>query len=355
MEGLVMKQSFWRNKSVVLTGHTGFKGGWLAHWLSVLGAKVHGFSLPPLNKPNFFSETRLQDIIETSTFGDIRNTDEMSDFLYQSQPEIIFHLAAQPLVLESYKEPVETFSSNVMGTINLFECARKTPSIRAIVNITSDKCYQNNEWVRPYTEDDKLGGKDPYSASKACVELVSEAYRRSYFNENNIQLATARAGNVIGGGDWSKNRLIPDALRAIDKNEPLIIRHPKAIRPWQHVLSPLEGYLLLAEKLYMNKDKFSEAWNFGPDNADSKSVRWIADYLKSERPNLNFIFKNEKNICEALTLKLDSSKAANRLKWSNRWDIKASIQMTLEWHSEWLKQKDMREVTRRQIESYMCT
>ena len=348
-----MNQSFWKNKRVLLTGHTGFKGGWLCHWLSSLGAKVHGFSLPPKIEPNFFTETKLKEVIETSTFGDIRNKHELSIALDHSKPEIVFHLAAQPLVLESYKNPAETFGTNVMGTINLFECARMTSSIRVIVNITTDKCYQNNECVRPYTENDKLGGKDPYSASKACAELASEAYRHSYFKKNNIQLATARAGNVIGGGDWSENRLFPDAFRAIETNRPLKIRHPEAIRPWQHVLSPLEGYLLLAKALYTSGSKFSEGWNFGPSEADSKSVRWITDYLKSKQPGLTFDLTNEINMDEASILKLNSSKATKRLNWSNRWNLKSSIDMTLEWHSEWLKQRDMQKVTRKQIESYL--
>ena len=250
MEILVTNQSFWKDKHVLLTGHTGFKGGWMSLWLQSMGAKVHGYALDPSTKPNFFTSANVAEGMESHTIADIRDTQKIKDLINQVKPEVIFHMAAQPLLRYSYEEPQETYSVNVMGTVNLFEAVRNASTVRAIVNITSDKCYENRERLEAYSEGEPLGGYDPYSSSKACSEIITSAYRQSFLAEKGIGVATARAGNVIGGGDWSDDRLIPDFFRAFAKNEPLIIRSPNAIRPWQHVLEPLSGYLNLAEKCF---------------------------------------------------------------------------------------------------------
>ena len=267
-----MTSSFWNGKTVFVTGHTGFKGGWIAHWLSELGACVHGYALNPPTTPNFFTETNLQERLVGANIGDIRDLGLLDKAIKQSKPDIVIHMAAQPLVRESYNTPVETFSANVMGTVNVLEASRRVGTVKAIVNITTDKCYDNKEWIWPYRESDRLGGHDPYSASKACAEIVAAAYRSSFLSDADIQLASVRAGNVIGGGDWATDRLIPDFLRALDAGETLKIRSPNAVRPWQHVLEPLSGYLMLAEQLYEQGEPFAEAWNFGPNEEDARSV-----------------------------------------------------------------------------------
>jgi CDP-glucose 4,6-dehydratase len=308
-----MNRSFWQGRKVFLTGHTGFKGGWLAHWLSVLGAKVHGYSLEPPTEPNFFTEVKLREHLVSSTTADIRDFEGLESEVKKSQPEIIFHLAAQPLVRASYDDPVVTFSSNVIGTLNLLESARFAGSVKAIVNITTDKCYENREWLWPYRESDRLGGYDPYSASKACAEIATSAYRRSFLAKSGIHVATVRAGNVIGGGDWATDRLIPDFLRALDAGNALTIRSPNAVRPWQHVLEPLSGYLILAEKLYKEGEAFAEAWNFGPSDADAKSVSWIVEKLCAQNHDARWEKENANQPHEAGLLKLDSSKAKAKL------------------------------------------
>ena len=280
-----MDQSFWRDRSVFVTGHTGFKGGWISLWLSKLGAKVHGYSLIPPTTLNFFSETQLEKRIEDSVIGDIRDLSKLTSALQTAKPSIVIHMAAQPLVRESYVSPVETFSTNVIGTVNVLEAVRSVDTVEAVVSITTDKCYENQEWVWPYRENDRLGGHDAYSSSKACAELAAAAYRNSFLADAGIQLASVRAGNVIGGGDWATDRLIPDFLRAVDAGKPLIVRSPNAVRPWQHVLEPLSGYLLLAERLVTEGAEFAEAWNFGPEQADSKSVSWILDRLCKKIPS----------------------------------------------------------------------
>lgn len=268
MEGLVMNSKFWQGKKVFLTGHTGFKGSWLSLWLQSMEVQLTGYALPPPTNPSLFEEADVA-IGMTSIAGDICNLANLTKSVQNSKPEIIFHLAAQPLVRHSYENPVETYSTNVMGLVNLFEAVRKTPEVRSVVIVTTDKCYENREWVWPYRENEAMGGHDPYSSSKACAELVTAAYRSSFYNpleykHHGVGIATARAGNVIGGGDWSKDRLIPDILNAVNTNTPIQLRNPNAIRPWQHVLEPLHGYITLAEKLYSNGQNFSEAWNFGP-------------------------------------------------------------------------------------------
>jgi len=353
MEGLVMTPGFWKYKTVFLTGHTGFKGGWVAHWLHKLGASVYGYSLEPPTQPNFFTETHLQNRLAHSNMGDIRDLAALTSALKQAKPDIIIHMAAQPLVRESYNTPVETFAANVMGTVNLLEAARQVGTAKAIVNITTDKCYENKEWLWPYRENDRLGGHDPYSTSKACAEIAAAAYRHSFLEDANIQLASVRAGNVIGGGDWATDRLIPDFLRALDAGETLKIRSPNAIRPWQHVLEPLSGYLLLAEKLYTEGSAFAEAWNFGPSEEDAKSVGWIVKQLCVQIPDTRWETENSKQPHEAGLLKLDSSKAKSKLGWTPRWNLETALSKTIEWHQAWHKREDMSAVTSEQIQAYI--
>ena len=347
-----MNPSFWKGKTVFLTGHTGFKGGWIAHWLYELGASVHGYSLEPPTQPNFYAETQLQKRLVQSTIGDIRDLTALINALKIAKPDIIIHMAAQPLVRESYKTPVETFASNVMGTVNLLEAARQVGTAKAIVNITTDKCYENKEWLWPYRENDRLGGHDPYSASKACAEIVAAAYRNSFLADANIHLASVRAGNVICGGDWATDRLIPDFLRALDAGKTLIIRSPNAIRPWQHVLEPLSGYLLLAEKLYTEGRAFAEAWNFGPNDEDAKPVGWIVDQLCTHMPGAKWQTETAQQPHEASLLKLDSSKAKAKLGWAPRWNLESALSKTTEWHQAWRNREDMAVISTQQIQAY---
>ena len=347
-----MNPIFWKNKTVFLTGHTGFKGGWIAHWLDELGASVHGYSLKPPTEPNFFTDTRLRQRLAQSTIGDVRDLNTLTAALSTAKPDIIIHMAAQPLVRESYNTPVETFATNVMGTVNVFEAARQVGTAKVIVNVTTDKCYENKEWLRPYRENDRLGGHDPYSASKACAEIAGVAYRNSLLADVDIHLTSVRAGNVIGGGDWATDRLIPDFFRALDAGETLSIRSPNAIRPWQHVLEPLSGYLLLAEKLYTEGSAFAEAWNFGPNDDDARPVSWIVDHLCSRNPGAKWETKNARHFHEAGLLKLDSSKAKTKLEWAPRWNLEAALNKTMEWHQAWRNNEDMVAVTSAQIQAY---
>ena len=347
-----MSTSFWKDKMVFLTGHTGVKGGWIAHWLYELGASVHGYSLKPPTKPNFFTETQLQKRLVRSTIGDIRDLAALTSALKTSKPDIIIHMAAQPLVRESYNTPVETFSANVMGTVNLLEAARQVGTIKSIINITTDKCYENKEWLWPYRENDRLGGHDPYSASKACAEIVAAAYRNSFLADANIHLASVRAGNVICGGDWATDRLIPDFLHAFDEGKMLTIRSPNAVRPWQHVLEPLSGYLLLAEKLYTEGSLFAGAWNFGPNDDESKPVGWIVDQLCTHMPSVKWKTETAQQPHEAGLLKLDSSKAKAKLGWTPRWNLETALSKTTEWHQAWRNREDMAVITTQQIKAY---
>lgn len=343
---------FWPDRSVFLTGHTGFKGGWIALWLANLGAKVHGFSLPPPTKPSFFEETRLQSRLESSTIGDIRDLKSLIEAMQTANPLIVIHMAAQPLVRESYNSPVDTFATNLLGTVNLLEAARKTDSVRAIVNITTDKCYENQEWIWPYRESDRLGGRDSYSSSKACAELATAAYRDSFLAAAGIHLATVRAGNVIGGGDWAADRLIPDFLRALDAGETLRIRSPHAIRPWQHVLEPLAGYLLLAEALVSHGADYADAWNFGSEESDAKPVSWIVKRLCEKFPSSRYELESKPQPHEAGSLKLDSSKAKSKLGWAPRWPLETALRKTLDWHHAWRRGESMADFSEQQIEAY---
>ena len=350
-----MNHEFWRGKRVFLTGHTGFKGSWLALWLQSLGAEVHGYALEPPTEPNLFTVARVGDGMVSSVIADIRDGAMLAASLQAAKPEIILHLAAQALVRYSYAQPVETYAVNVMGTVNLLDAVRTTPGVRAVVNITSDKCYENREWVWGYREQEPMGGHDPYSSSKGCAELVTAAYRYSFFNQAGIALASARAGNVIGGGDWAIDRLIPDFLRAADAGETLKIRSPHAIRPWQHVLEPLCGYLTLAERLCLEGEKAAEPWNFGPADEDARPVRWIIERLAEQRSDVKWECDSVSHPHEAHYLKLDSSKARTQLGWRPCWQLESALTKTLEWHAGWRRGKDMRALTLTQIADYQST
>ena len=350
-----MKPDFWSGKRVFLTGHTGFKGGWLSLWLQSMGAEVHGYSLSPPTKTNFFSVAEVGKGMKSSVIADIRDADRLRFAMQAVQPEIVFHLAAQPLVRYSYVQPVETYAVNVMGTVHLLEAVRATPGVKAVVNVTTDKCYENREWVWGYRENESMGGFDPYSSSKGCAELVTSAYRRSFLESAGIALASARAGNVIGGGDWAADRLIPDFLRAMDAGKTLEIRSPQSTRPWQHVLEPLSGYLLLGEKLYVEGTLFAEGWNFGPADDDAQPVRWIVERLAEMRKDVKWQFNEMPQPHEANYLKLDSSKAHTQLAWHPQWRLLTALKKTLEWHEAWRSAKNMKLVTMEQIADYQST
>lgn len=349
---LGMNPQFWQGKSVLVTGHTGFKGGWLSLWLQQLGAHTHGYSLPASKQPSLFIEARVGDGM-THVEGDIRDLTHLKSCMETAQPEIVFHLAAQALVKQSYLDPVETMTSNVLGTVNVLEAVRGTPSVKAVVVITSDKCYENREWHWPYRENEALGGRDPYSASKACAEIVTASWRDSFLADQKVSVATARAGNVIGGGDWAADRLIPDALRAWQGGGTLQVRYPFAVRPWQHVLEPLVGYLLLAENLYQGKS--AEAWNFGPSDADMRPVGALLDSLAQMwGDGASWQGGQQQYPHEAGLLKLDSSKARALLGWRSRFNIDQSLGQVVRWHRSWLAGDDMRSFTLGQIEQYMA-
>jgi CDP-glucose 4,6-dehydratase len=352
LESVGMKHNFWSGKRVFLTGHTGFKGSWLVLWLNQLGAEVHGYALAPNTNPSLFLTADVADCLVSNTLADIRDLPLLSKTIDTIQPEIVFHLAAQPLVRYSYQDPVETYSTNVMGTVNLLEAVRQTSSVKAVVNVTTDKCYENREWVWPYREDEALGGHDPYSSSKACSEIITAAYRRSFMEQQGIALATARAGNVIGGGDWSEDRLIPDFLKSLDREETLVIRSPEAIRPWQHVLEPLSGYIRLAECLAEASAKYVGSWNFGPAEEDARSVAWIVEHLASLHNSEDWRVDNNKQVHEANYLKLDSSKARSQLGWKPKWNLKIALDKTLQWHLAWKNGDDMRAQCLMQIQAY---
>lgn len=352
MEGMEVNPKFWHGKRVFLTGHTGFKGGWLSLWLQSMDAEVYGYALEPTSESNFYSAAEVSMGMANSVIGDIRNAEKLSQAMQFAKPEIVFHLAAQPLVRYSYKEPIETYEVNVMGTVHMLESVRATSSVKVVVNITTDKCYENREWEWGYRENEAMGGIDPYSSSKGCAELVTSAYRQSFLEPAGIALASARAGNVIGGGDWADDRLIPDFLRAMDAGETLKIRSPRSTRPWQHVLEPLSGYLLLAEQLYSNDSGYAEAWNFGPADEDARPVEWIIERMAEMRKDVNWYSDEEPQPHEANYLKLDSSKAHNKLNWKPRWKLQTALQKTLEWHEAWRDNEDMKSITLSQINDY---
>lgn len=347
-----MNQEFWRGKRVFLTGHTGFKGSWLALWLSDMGARVHGYSLAPTTKPNMFVTAKIANRLAASTIGDIRDAVKLQKALEAAQPDIVFHLAAQPLVRHSYQAPVETYAVNVMGTVNLLEAVRCLTCVRAVLNVTTDKCYENREKSEPYAEDEALGGYDPYSSSKACSELVTSAYRRSFLEALSIGIASARAGNVIGGGDWSEDRLVPDFLRSIDAGEPLMIRYPNATRPWQHVLEPLSGYICIAERLTTDA-RVARAWNFGPEDIDARSVEWIVGRLCRRIHGATWKHEAVPQPHEAGMLKLDITKAKQELGWRLRWNLDTALEKTLAWHRAWQGGADMQAFSLAQVREYL--
>lgn len=355
MENVVSAQ-FWKGKRVFVTGHTGFKGAWLCVWLKQLGADLTGYSLPP-HSPGVFEDCGVENGMR-SLLGDIRDFEKLKTALIAAQPEIVFHLAAQALVRRSYKDPLETYSTNVMGTAHVLESIRQAGSVRAAVSVTTDKCYENNEWVWGYRECDPLGGRDPYSSSKAAAELVTAAYRESYFPadryaEHRTAIATARAGNVIGGGDWAEDRLIPDIIRAMLAGKPVYVRNPNAIRPWQHVLDPLGGYILLAERLFCEGAAFASAWNFGPSLEDARPVSWIVERIVSQwEDNAGWVTQPGNHPHEAKYLKLDCAKAIGELGWRSGWRLDQAIDALVEWYRAKQESKDMNELTIRQIDDY---
>jgi CDP-glucose 4,6-dehydratase len=346
--GMVMDTCFggvYKGTKVFITGHTGFKGSWLALWLKRLGAEVCGYALAPPSNPSHFDLLSLE---MTSIISDVRDAEALARAMADFQPDIVFHMAAQPLVRLGYREPAETFETNIMGTVNLFEACRKTTSVKAIVNITSDKCYENKEWIWGYRENDPMGGYDPYSASKGCAELVANCYRRSYFNnasfgkEHNTLLASCRAGNVIGGGDWADDRLVPDIMKAADKNETVTIRNPVATRPWQHVLEPLSGYLCVGAKLLKAEAACADGWNFGPAEEGNVSVGEVAEACQEYWSDINLnINTNPADLHEAHLLHLDCSKAAYELKWRAVWNITTTLEKTVNWYKAYYQNESL--------------
>jgi len=350
-----MNSVFWKGKRVLVTGHTGFKGSWICLWLQRLGAEVVGYALSPPTNPNLFDLANVGCQMR-SVIGDITDKCQFDAVVKEYNPEIIIHMAAQSLVRESYVNPTDTYATNVMGTVNVLEAVRLYNSVRVVIIVTTDKCYENNEWIWGYRENDRLGGADPYSNSKACAELVTSAYQKSFFNGNGSKgpaVATVRAGNVIGGGDWAQDRLIPDIIRAFQAGEMVKIRNPNSIRPWQQVIEPLAGYLLLAQKLWGSDGRYSEGWNFGPNDEDARPVEWIVQNLAGlYGRDASWECKNSCEPHEASFLKLDCSKVRERLGWKPRLSLSVALQWTLEWYEAHHSGKDMREFTLKQITDY---
>lgn len=352
-----MNPSFWYGRRVFLTGHTGFKGSWLSLWLQSLGAELTGYALTPPTTPSLYELARVGDGMRNIE-GDIRNLSLLTGAMEEAKPEIVIHMAAQSLVRNSYNNPVETYAINVMGTVNIHEAARMSSSVRAVINVTTDKCYENREWFWGYRETDRLGGYDPYSNSKACAELISAAYRSSFFTGNDqdsipVAVATARAGNVIGGGDWASDRLIPDIVYAFERGKAAHIRNPRAVRPWQHVLEPLRGYLMLAEKLIERGRDYAQAWNFGPETADGKPVSWVVDEMAKRWGNkAGWYHQATEQPHEAAYLKLDISKARDLLRWSPTLALGDALDLVIDWYRATTAGKDARDLTLSQITSY---
>jgi CDP-glucose 4,6-dehydratase len=356
MKAAHVEPVFWKGKKVFLTGHTGFKGGWLSLWLVYMGAKVTGYALTPSTSPNLFNILSIDSLVEKSHIADIRDLVNLQQAMSEAKPDVVIHMAAQPLVRYSYDSPVETYATNVMGTVHILESTRALESALATVIVTTDKCYENKEWVWGYRENESMGGYDPYSNSKGCAELVTSAYRQSYFSSPNSinMVASARAGNVIGGGDWSKDRLIPDAIRAFEAGKPLIIRNPLATRPWQHVLEPLSGYLILAQALYENGSAFASSWNFGPRDQDNKAVQEVVDLLISSwYEKVCWERDSSGQLHESHFLKLDCSKAHSQLGWIPKWDLEKAIQKIVEWQKAFQDSENMQKVSIAHINDYM--
>lgn len=346
-------KSFWKNKKVFLTGHTGFKGTWLSIFLNILEAKLYGYSLKA-DKLSLFNQTKCHKLIKKNYFLDVNNLNKLKKKILEVKPDIIFHLAAQPLVIESLKKPIDTFNTNIIGTLNVLEAAKNVKSVKSVVIITTDKVYKINPTSKSYVETDELGGKDPYSASKACAEILINSYILSFLNSSNsMKVSTARSGNVIGGGDYSKGRLVPDILRALNKNKLLIIRNPDHIRPWQHVIEPIYGYLILAEKQYLNKlSKINHSWNFGPKKSSFVTVKQVIKKFKNQKMINKFLIKKNKNI-ETKILKLNSSKAIKYLNWKQKWNIDQTLRKIKEWNNLTNKKKNFRKMCENQIVEYL--
>lgn len=347
-----VNRAFWIGKRVFLTGHTGFKGSWLSLWLEDMGAVVKGYSLEPNTEPNLFEVANVSSGIE-SEFGDIRDYNKLKSSIKTFSPNIILHLAAQPIVRNSYEDPLGTYETNVMGTANLLQASRELPILKSIVIVTTDKCYENREWEWGYREYEAMGGYDPYSSSKGCAELVTSAFRRSFFQSTDVAIASARAGNVIGGGDWSKYRLIPDVLRSYNDGNQVVIRNPEATRPWQHVIEPLSGYLILAEELYNKGQFFAEPFNFGPRDEDCQSVESILNTINDNWAGCpGWRLDDEVNPHEARFLKLDVSKAKDKLNWAPKWNLEFTIKRILDWNKAFIRQQNMRNHCINEIKSY---
>lgn len=367
MEDLVVPAPFWRNRRVFLTGHTGFKGGWMALWLSSMGAQVRGFALDPATTPSLFHDAKIGSLID-DVRGDIRDASRLDRAMQEFAPEVIFHMAAQPLVRFSYQDPIGTYETNVIGTARVLDAVRRAPSVRAVVSVTTDKCYENKEWIWPYRETDPLGGYDPYSASKACAEIVSASFRQSFFPVNQLRrpgghqvaVATARAGNVIGGGDWSTDRLLPDLVRGFLSGAPVAIRRPHAIRPWQHVLEPLHGYLTLAEKLLSDgpeASRFATAYNFGPTEDDARPVAWIAERMTNFWGNkASWVLDEDPNSPhEATYLRLDASRARHDLQWTPKLRLDTALEWLVAWYRTWqTAPESIQDFSLRQIAQYLA-
>ena len=354
LEDLVVYPLFWKNRKVLITGHTGFKGSWLSLWLQRMGAHVTGYALPSPSDPSLFELAQVSGRME-SIVGDVRDLEHLTAVISKQRPEIIVHMAAQALVRHSYSSPVETYATNVMGTVNILEANRRTKCAKVMIIVTSDKCYENREWLWGYRENDPMGGNDPYSNSKGCAELVTSAYRNSFFpdidySRHGVAIASARAGNVIGGGDWARDRIIPDIMRAFIEKRPVIIRSPNAVRPWQHVLDPLHGYLCLSERLWERGPEFGGGWNFGPDDGDTRPVSWLVETLIDLwGEGAGWEMDKDINPQEAHCLKLDCSKAKSLLAWSTRLDLDTALRWTVDWYRAYQQKEDMRGVTEAEI------
>jgi CDP-glucose 4,6-dehydratase len=348
----MVKKNFWKNKRVLITGHTGFKGSWLSLWLKSLGVHLYGISLPLSSENFFFLKLKIKNEIN-NYYVDIRNSKKIYAIINKIKPQIIFHMAAQPLVRNSYIDPINTYTTNIIGTANILESSKLIKNLKVFINVTSDKCYENTELNKSYKESDKLGGSDPYSSSKSCSEIITSAFKKSYYNNKNIGIATVRAGNVIGGGDNSADRLIPDILRSIKSNNTLKLRFFKSIRPWQHVLEPLSGYLILAEKLFYQPKKYSGAWNFGPNNSDNKNVLWIVNYFNSQlKKKIKYQIDKKTNVHENRLLKLDISKAKKKLNWKPIWNLKIAIKKVIEWQETYKSFGNIRKMSLKQIKDF---
>jgi CDP-glucose 4,6-dehydratase len=348
-----MNKNFWKGKKVLVTGHTGFKGSWLVMMLNHLGARTYGYSMSVPTNPSVFELCQIRKLLDKDIRGDIRDLEEVKKFFREVEPEIVFHMAAQPLVRPSYRDPFTTYSTNVMGTLNVLMMASETDSVRSVVNITTDKCYENREWSKGYVEEDYLGGYDPYSSSKACAEVLTSSLRRSFYIKKNKNLATVRAGNVIGGGDWAAERIIPDFMRSYESGTKLEIRNPGATRPWQHVMEPLRGYMLVAERLAYDS-ALSEAWNFGPEESDCQTVQFIVNRLLKELPeHPGVVMSSVEHPHEATFLKLDWSKAKARLGWHPKTSLTQALTLTAHWYKASFKSQNILDISMKQIEDFL--